>query len=127
MSYQNLSKNYIKKISLYYEQVDEKIFSNKKFSQLISLIEKNKDINYALYTDNFLLKNNIFIPNFHTIYLSYGNHNVIIDEIKDLWLIETFKNNKYYFLIKEDLQHSDLENIKITKITNISEIINNDI
>jgi hypothetical protein len=125
MKYQNSSKK-INELALYYNIVDEKIYKDGRFLSLMEVVNK-KNINYALYTDNFLLKNNLFIPNFHTIYLGVGSHKVILDRIEDLWLVDTFKNNEYYFLLYQNSIEKEIENTKIIKINNIIEAIENDI
>lgn len=125
MKYQNFSKK-TNEIALYYKIVDEKIYKDNRFKSLMELVNNETNINYALYTDNFLLKNNLFIPNFHTIYLAVGNHKVIIDKIEDLWLVDTFKNNEYYFLLQESAV-PEIKNTEIIKINKIKEAIDNDI
>jgi hypothetical protein len=126
MKYQDSLKK-INEIALYYSIVDEKIYIDNKFLGLIELINNEKNINYALYTDNFLLKNNLFIPNFHTIYLGVGYHKVILDRTEDLWLLDTFKNNQYYFLLCEGAIEPDIKEKEIIKINKVEEVINNDI
>ncbi len=99
MEYQSLSKN-IRNIGLYYKFIDEKIFKDSVFIELMNLVstKEYKNINYALYTDSFLLKNNIFIPNFHTLYLSSGKHHIILNDYNDSWLLDIFPNNEYYII-----------------------------
>ena len=125
MEYQNLLKNTID-ISLYYKFIDEKIFKDSIFIELMEIISnKNQyqNIQYTFYTDSFLLRKNIFIPNFHTIYFSNNKHNVIISDPEDCWLVNIFPNNKYYYL-NRDTTHTPTDK-RITSISTLKEIIGN--
>lgn len=98
MELTNLLPKTVIDISLYYKYIDENIIQDKRYIDLMNLVLEENSIRYtyAFYTDTFLLRTNLYIPNFHTMYLSNGNHNVIIEDEKDLWLLDTFTNNKYY-------------------------------
>ena len=124
MEYQNLSKQ-TNSISLYFKYIDESIFKEHRFVDLMNLILKHNklfEVNYAFYTDNNLLKTNIYIPTFHTMYLYNNTHNVVIEDSEDIWLIDTFSNNKYYVMPKkEDTYDYKQHNIKI--IDKIQEIL----
>ena len=88
-------------ISLYYKAIDETIFKEQAFVELINMLVKKELIykyKYAFYTDTYLLKTNLYIPNFHTMYLSNDVHNVVIKDSEDLWLLDIFNNNRYYVL-----------------------------
>jgi hypothetical protein len=125
MEYQNLSKNTID-ISLYYKLIDEKIFKDSTFIELMGIVsDKNQyqNIQYTLYTDSFLLRKNIFIPNFHTIYLSNNKHNVVINDPEDCWLLNVFPNNKYYYL--NSLTIHPPTDTRITRISTLKDIIGN--
>lgn len=115
MESQNLSK--ICDISLYYKTIDHNIFQDQNYLSLMNFIIQADNLykyKYSFYTDAYMLRNNIFIPSFHTLYLSCGQKNVIIEDYQDLWLISTFKNNKYYIVKKNDdeFDYSDYD-IKI--------------
>lgn len=103
-------------ISIYYDTIDERIFNDTKFKEMVTLIENqpSKYI-YALYGDNNLLKNNIYIPIFHTSYLVSKKHNVIINDIVDLWLLDIFPNNNYYAMF-------DSNDSRVKFIHNLTEI-----
>jgi len=119
MEYQNLSKKH-NSLALFYKKVDENIFKENRFVQLMnSILKEDKMLNYAIYTDTFLLKTNLFIPNFHTMYLSNGNHNVVIEDENDLWMLEIFTNNKFYVL---DNGEFDYSKYNVKTINHIKEI-----
>lgn len=124
MQSSNLSNNTRINISLYYKVVDDKIFKEQRFIELINLLLKEDNVfkySYAFYTDSFLLRSNLYIPNFHTMYLSTNNHNVVLSDEKDVWLLDIFKHNKYYILDNpKDL--FDYSSLGINKIKNIKDI-----
>jgi hypothetical protein len=112
-------------ISLYYKVVDDKIFKDQRFIELMNLLLKENNIykyNYAFYTDSFLLRSNLYIPNFHTLYLSTNSHNVVLSDEKDVWLLDIFKHNKYYIL-NNPKDPFDYSALGIKKIQNIKDII----
>lgn len=124
MEYQNLSKN-TTDISLYYKYIDENIFNDKRFIELMNLVSDNnlyKNIRYACYCDSFLLRKNIFIPNFHTIYLSNNKHNVILGNPEESWLIDIFPNNQYYLLANNVTDQLDNRINIISSIKNLMEV-----
>lgn len=107
-------------ISLYYSNINEDIFQDPKFTEVLDLVENNPNrYVYAIYGDNILLKNNLYVPVFHTTYLSCRKHNVVINNTDDLWLLEIFPNNKYYVVSNQSV--SVPNNVKI--IRSIKEII----
>ena len=122
MELQNSSK--IIDISLYYKSIDESIFKEQAFIELINMLVKKELIykyKYAFYTDSYLLKTNIYIPNFHTMYLANGHQNVIIKNSEDLWLLDIFNNNTYYVL--DDTNDTfDYESYGITRLSQLKNI-----
>jgi hypothetical protein len=125
MQSQNLSNKTQTNLSLYYKIVNDKIFKEKRFVDLMNILLKNDNLykyKYAFYTDSFLLRSNLFIPNFHTMYLSSGNHNVIIEDTDDLWLLDTFKHNIYY-IIEDPKDNFDYESKSVKKIKSIKDIV----
>jgi hypothetical protein len=120
----SLKNNHID-ISIYHSVLNENIYNNKIFLELISLVEKhpNKYI-YSFYTETCLIKDNIYIPVFHTLYLSCKHHNVIINSEQDFWLQQIFPNNTYYFITDQYDNSKKLDN-NILCIRSISEIGNN--
>lgn len=122
MQYPNSSES-IRDISLYYKKIDESIFKEFRFVQLMNMLLKDDlKFHYAFYTDTFLLKTNLYIPNFHTMYLSNQNHNVLISNSEDLWLLDIFKNNKYYVL-EEENDTFDYHKHGVIKINHIRQIL----
>lgn len=110
-------------LALYYKSVDETIFKEERFIQLMNMLLSNKvNTEYAFYTDSFLLRTNLYVPNFHTMYLASGNHNVIIGDSEDIWLLDVFKNNKYYILDNNKEDKFDYESKGIKKISHIKSI-----
>jgi len=123
MQLRNLSpKNKHIDISLYYGVLNDPLYKDKGFLELISLIQINSSqYIYSLYTEKCLIKDNIYIPVFHTIYLSCKHHNVIVNSEQDFWLQEVFPNNTYYFITDQYDSFKKLDN-NILTIRSISEI-----
>jgi hypothetical protein len=119
MEQPNLLSN-IYRIALYYKHIDGEIFNDQNFNELLKLIQEDSyrhKMVYALYSDVFMLKNNLFIPYFHTLYLAHMMNHVVISNIKDLWLLDIFPNNKYY------TRNSEITHDKVKIINNIKDII----
>lgn len=111
-------------ISLFSMSVTDEIFKDPRFVQLMNLLIKDKnltDYTYCIYCDNSFLRTSLFVPIFHTIYLSCSNNNVIIGNDKDLWILEIFPNNNYYILNNTE-DTFDYSSYKIQKIDTIKEI-----
>lgn len=112
-------------LALYYKSIDDSIFQEIRFVELMNFLIKDTNLinyNYAFYTDAYLLKANMFIPSFHTMYLACGNKDVIIQDKEDLWLIDTFSNNRFYIIEnKEDT--FDLSSFNIKVIPNIKSLL----
>lgn len=121
----NLSKQYPINISIFDSFIDESIFEDIRFVQLMNLLIKDVGnaykYSYCFYTDKSMLKTNIFIPIFHTLYLGCRTNNVIIKNSNDVWLTSIYKHNNYYVIAKEEDKY-DYDQHGIIKITDISEI-----
>lgn len=112
-------------ISLYYKLLTNEIFKDFRFVNLMNILiqQQNSEPKYrfAIYSDSSSLSINIFIPIFHTLYLGASNHNVLIFNSDDLWLLDVFPNNNY-FLIKEQTDVFDYSKFNIKEISTIKEI-----
>lgn len=120
----NLSNKHIINISIFEKTLTDSIFQDFRFVQLMNLLIKTVDkhkYSYCFYCDTDALKTNIFIPIFHTMYLSCQNNNVLIKDSNDLWLIDEFKNNKY-FVLKNEKDTFDYTAKGVKIIENIKEI-----
>lgn len=116
-------------ISLYYKSLTNNIFKSFIFVDLMNKLIQDKLVagsRFAIYTDINVLTTNILVPVFHTMYLGSTNHNVILENSDDLWLIQTFTNNKYFIIPKED-DDFDYTPYNVTKIQSISEIIKDEV
>jgi len=125
MQLTNLSKNIRSDISIYRQKLSEDIYKDFVFIDLMNKLLQKKvgcDHKFAIYTDISLISTQILIPIFHTMYLGSSNHNVIIEDSNDLWLIQTFKNNKYY-IIPKITDDFDYDPYPVTKIQTIKEIL----
>lgn len=108
-------------ISLFFNILNDNIYKDNRFIQLLSLINENSHrYTYACYSESSYLKENIYIPVFHTLYLASKFHNVILENINDSWLVETFPNNSYYILSDNKSELLQLNKVKI--INNLREI-----
>lgn len=125
MQLTNLSKNILTDISIYRCKLTEDIFKDFAFIDLMNKLLQSKvnhNHKFAIYTDLSLISTQTLIPIFHTMYLGSSSHNVIIEDSNDLWLTQTFKNNKYYIIpkIKDDFNYDPYP---VTKIQTIKEIL----
>lgn len=124
MQSQSLLKNTIN-ISIFTKVLTDDIFEDMRFVQLMNLLIKKQNVHqytYCVYCDSNLIKTNIFIPIFHTMYLSCQNNNVLIKDQNDLWLADIFKNNQYYVL-KNQEDEFDYSNTQIKTINDIKELL----
>ena len=119
----NLSENKLVDISIYSKKLDNSIFKDFRFVDLINNLIKSDEHNYkfAIYTDSSVLPANILVPVFHTFYLGCYEHNVLISDHKDLWLMNIFTNNKYY-IIPNDNDNFDYASSGVKVIKTIREI-----
>lgn len=114
----SLSKKSVTDISIYCTQVTNDLFKDFRFVDLMNNLVKSENHSYrfAIYSDLSLISTNIFIPIFNTIYLGSSNHNVIVNNSKDLWLLKIFKNNKYFVMYNEkDTFDYDSYGVKVIK------------
>jgi len=114
-------------LSLFYNEINTSIYNDYKFIQLMNLIIKKESINkyiYALYGDSDALGDSLLVPTFHTLYLGCRQNNVIISDIKHLWLLDIYTNNKYYYLLNIDDSNNNeaLSKYQITTIKHLEEI-----
>lgn len=126
MESQSLSKTQPINLALYYKSIDDSIFQEARFIELMNFLIKDTNLinyNYAFYTDGYLLRANLFIPSFHTMYLACGNKDVVIQDKEDLWLIETFSNNRFYMVENKDGDTFDFSNFNIQIIPNIKSLL----
>lgn len=126
MESQNLSTAQNINLALYYKSIDHDIFNDYRYISLMEILIKDNNFvkyNYAFYTDSYLLKNNIFIPVFHTMYLASGSKRVVISNKDDVWLTEIFNNNTFYVLNNETDTEFDYESYGIEKINSIEDIL----
>jgi len=111
-------------VSIYCRELTDRIFQDFRFIDLINSLIKQENIGkyrFAIYTDLSLISANIFMPVFHTMYLGSSNHNVLISDSDDLWLCQTFSNNKYFIIPKEN-DDFNYGPYNVKKISNIKEI-----
>lgn len=124
MQSQNLSKKSLTNISIFTKHLTDEIFKDFRFVQLMNLLIKSENLDkftYCFYCDSSMVKTNIFIPVFHTMYMSCRTNNVLIKDHNDLWIKDVFKHNKYYVLKnEEDTFNYDI--VGVTKINDIKEI-----
>ena len=97
------------------------------FTDLINLMLKTKNSNkytYSLYCDIDALGDVLLIPVFHTIYLACRKNNVIISDPKDLWIITSFPNNNFYYLLNHNMDNKseEINNYPIKTIVSLKEI-----
>lgn len=119
------SKNTPLSIGLYFYEITQNIYQDSRFVELQQILSNKENLNkyiYSLYSDTNLLASNLFIPIFHSIYLASGRSNIIIESEKDLWLMDAFPNNLYFYMgdNEETNKSPQIKNIKsITEIGNV--------
>lgn len=117
------SSKKITDISIYSRNLTNDFFKDFRFVDLMNnLIKDTNSYRFAIYCDICLISTNIFIPVFNTIFLSSSNHNVIIEDNDDLWLLSTFTNNQYY-IMKKNTDDFDYSSYNIKTINSIRDIL----
>lgn len=120
MQLQNFTNNNNIDISLFFTVLDDSIYKDNRFIELMTLVKNDPyKYTYACYTESSYLKDNIYIPVFHTLYLANKFHHVILENPNDDWLIGIFPNNKYYIL-SDDQSAPGVT--RINSLTQIGEI-----
>lgn len=120
------SKNTPLSLGLYFYEITQQIYQDPRFVELQQILSNENNLNkyvYSLYSDTNLLANNLFMPIFHSIYLASGQSNIVLESDKDIWLVDAFPNNLYFYMgeaNKEVDQNPKIKTIKsITEIGNI--------
>jgi hypothetical protein len=122
MEYQNLSAKTQTNIGLFCSEINRQIYNDIRYTQLIEVIQEGQNINYALYGDTILLKENLFVPMFHTMYLANGINSVVLASEDDFWITDLFTNNIYYIIDQTDDNTKVYKN-NIKTIKHIREIL----
>lgn len=119
------SKNTPLSLGLYFHEITQNIYQDPRFIELQQILSNEENLNryiYSLYSDTNLLASNLFMPIFHSIYLASGRSNIVIESDQDLWLIDAFPNNLYFYMgNNEEINKSpQVKSIKsITEIGNV--------
>lgn len=110
-----------------------KTYESACFKELLELALTNdfkQKYNYAIYTDDFQVPMNIFVPNFHLYYLNTDKKDVILLDEKLIDLPEVYDHHNFYTYDNEKLLEQlenkyhklTFKNIKsIKEINNVSE------
>lgn len=125
MESQNLSKTQLNNLAIYYKIIDNNIFNDSRYIEFMNIIMQNRSFlayNYAFYTDSYILRNNIFMPVFHTMYLASGSKKVLVEDHQDLWLIDVFNNNEFY-IIQNEKDAFDYSSFDVKKINHIRDML----
>lgn len=107
-----------------------KTYESECIKELIELSLTNefkRQYNYAIYTDDFQVASNMFIPQFHMYYLNTEKKDVILLDNKLLSLPHVFNHHNYYTYNDEELLAELSEkypDIKFKNIKSIKEINN---
>lgn len=126
MASTNLLKPTVKNISLFYTVVDETLFKDQQFIELMNILiqKQNTDkYSYAIYADSNMLKTNLFVPTFHTIYLACRHNNVILGGDDDLWVSKIFTNNSYFMLKENSNKETNYNEYNVKIISGVKELI----
>lgn len=121
---QNLSKN-LTNISIFSKVLTDEIFEDLRFVQLMELLTKQKELykyTYCFFCDYSDLKDSLFVPIFHTSYLSSKINNVLIKDSDDVWVTKVFPHNNFYILKTHTIDNFNYGEYNINIIDNIKEI-----
>lgn len=109
---------------------DQKTYESPCLKELLELTLDDKfkrAYNYAIYTDDFQVPVNIFVPNFHLYYLNTETKDVVLLDEKLLEIPAVYDHHNYYtynneeFLEKlEDKYHK----LNFTNVKSLKEIEN---
>lgn len=117
-------------IAIACSHLNQKMYENPCFQELLNLIkdeEFNRNYNYAIYTDEMSVKENLFIPRFHTYYLQSKTKDVILLDKESLTIAEVYGHHRFYIYNNKQLLDTFkryYENINITHIQSIKDINN---
>lgn len=117
-------KKYPIKLGIFTKTLTDNIFEDMRFVQLMNLLVQSDSVykySYCFYCDNSLIKTNIFIPVFHSVYMACQTNNIIINNSDDIWLTNIFKHNKYYVLSSKT-DDFDYKSYGVNVIDNIKDI-----
>lgn len=111
-------------------EFNQKTYESDCVKELIELALTNEfkqKHNYAIYTDDFQVPKNIFVPHFHLYYLNTEKKDVILLDEKLIEIPEIYNHHNFYvYNDKELLEKFEEKYHKLTfkNITSIKEISN---
>lgn len=98
------------------------------FQELVSLMlddDFKRNVVYAIYCDEMIVKENIFVPKFHTYYLHSDTKDVVILDEKLIDLPKVYNHHRYYIYgNKKLLEKFEEQYDNITYIESLRDIIN---
>lgn len=109
---------------------DQTKYESEPIKELISLIFDNdfkKSYNYAIYTDDYIVKQNIFAPRFHTYYLNSDAKDVILLDDKLIDIPSIYGHHRYYIYNNPELYEKYTQanpDIVFTQIKSLKDINN---
>lgn len=114
-------------IALAYSSFTNDTYQDTAYQEILEKIDDNNfnmTYTYAIYTDHFMVKENIFLPIFHTYYLNSSPKLVILrnKECYDLPIVYPY--HKYYIYDSYDTSQDDCEKIKQLAKTDHVYVIN---
>lgn len=99
---------------VYTEAIDSKILEDvcvREILELCGVYDFAMNFTYAIYTDNNLISDNMFIPIFHTYYLNSDPKMVVLRDAKAVDILELYPYHEYYIL-RNDNAERDLSFLK---------------
>ena len=93
-------------LALAFSKFTPKSYESECFKELLELAstkEFNKKYNYAIYTDEFQVPNNIFVPTFHLYYLTAEKKDVILLDEGLLEIPSVYNHHNFYVYKDEKL------------------------
>jgi len=109
---------------------DNKTYESPCVKELIKLSLDDKfktKYNYAIYTDDFQVPVNLFIPNFHLNYLNTEKKDIVILDEKLLEIPAVYDHHNYYTYDNEELLEKledKYHKLTFTNIKSLEEIKN---
>ncbi len=104
-----------KHIAVVYSSFNNDSIQDDAMKELLSLSTDNSfnlSFTYAVYTDQSFIKENLFIPIFHTYYLNSDSKYVILRSKDEYDLPYVYKHHKYCLYGPKDATISDYEELQ---------------
>lgn len=104
-----------KHIALVYNSFNNDTIKDEALQEILSMIGDNSfnlNCTYGIYTDQSFVKENLFIPIFHTYYLNSDLKYVILRSKDEYDIPYVYKHHEYYLYGPKDKTEEDLKELQ---------------